>query len=131
MNPFSSYRKEESGELPLASFLDIIFILLIFVLVSTQMVSEYILPVDLPDSSTGTTGKDENTLDLYLDEKGVRIPALKLETSLDDLRSRLQDRCASKPIFKIRAPAQLPLQRFVQLTDSLQDCGSLQLVVKK
>ena len=95
------------------------------------MVSEYILPVDLPDSSTGTTGKDENTLDLYLDEKGVRIPALKLETSLDDLRSRLQDRCASKPIFKIRAPAQLPLQRFVQLTDSLQDCGSLQLVVKK
>ena len=128
MSPFSSYRKEESGDLPLASFLDIIFILLIFVLVSTQMVSEYVLPVELPESSTGDAQKKENTLNLYLEADRVRIPSLNIETSLQDLRGSLQDRCGSQPIFKVRAPAELPLQRFVSLTDSLRGCGSMQLV---
>ena len=131
MSPFSSYRKEESGELPLAPFLDIIFILLIFVLVSTQMVSEFILPVDLSDSTSGTESIDQDEIDLYLDKDRVRIPALKIETTLSELPVSIQDRCQTSPIFKVRAAAELPLQRFVELVDSLQNCGSMQLVVER
>ena len=131
MNPFSNTRKEESSELPLAPFLDIIFILLIFVLVSTSMVTEYVLPVDLPDSSSTGVSSTDLTLDIYLKESSVQIPDLEIETEISMLRESLKEQCEANPIFKVRASADLPLQSFVSLTDELQGCGSMQRVVER
>ena len=132
MNPFPGGGESEGGELPLAPFLDIIFILLIFVLVSTRMVDERLLPVDLPSSESGQESVDDRKVILiYLEADRARIPSLKLEADPRGLRAGLQEVCGEDPIFKIRASRDLPLQSFVELTDSLRGCGSVQLMVRR
>ncbi|MCB1137946.1 MAG: biopolymer transporter ExbD [Leptospiraceae bacterium] len=132
MNPFPGGGESEGGELPLAPFLDIIFILLIFVLVSTRMVDERLLPVDLPSSESGQESVDDRKVILiYLEAEKARIPSLDLDMELAGIRAGLQEVCTENPMFKIRASRDVPLQSFVELTDSLRGCGSVQLMVRR
>ena len=121
----------ESDELPLAPFLDVIFILLIFVLVSTQMIRHNSIAVNAPES--GTSGDtDRETINVDLKEGTVRVESI---TGSDFIRPRklrglLEDTCRTEPIFLIRADASVNLQEFVSVLDALEGCGSTRLLVR-
>lgn len=71
----------------LSSMTDIVFLLLIFFVIVSTMVSPYALPVDLPKGKT-TTSKDQPKVALRLEGEevvklnGATIPLLGIETAL-------------------------------------------------
>lgn len=96
------------------------------------MVDENLLPVDLASSSKPSTSEsDRPSIAIHLESDHVLIPSLNVKTDLDNLSGLLQEQCSRQPIFKVRTSGQIPLQRFVDLSDALMNCGSLQLVVRK
>jgi len=125
MNLTSSERDEP--EVNLASLIDVVFLLLIFFMVSTTFERQAALKVDLPETSEQTAQAVEKSLEVVIDAQGRFFVAEKalVNSQRETLRAALIEALAGdteQPI-TLRADAQTPHHFVVTAMDELGKLG--------
>jgi len=125
MNLTSSERDEP--EVNLASLIDVVFLLLIFFMVSTTFERQAALKVDLPETSEQTAEAVEKSLEVVIDAQGRMFVGEKalVNSQRETLRAALLEATAGdteQPI-TLRADAQTPHHFVVTTMDELGKLG--------
>jgi biopolymer transport protein ExbD len=127
MNLRPGYKKEEDVEINLTALIDVVFLLLIFFMVSTTFDRHANLKVQLPESSNQAEQSSEEPLVLTIDAKGKYYINERqvVNTSLETLKSALQQTVADKKDIAImlRADANTPHQAVVRAMDAAAQLG--------
>jgi biopolymer transport protein ExbD len=118
------HKKKRISSVALISFTDIIFLLLIFILISSSFITHSGIKINLPSSTVQqndytknislTLTKDE---EIYLDDELVTwetLPKLLNERMLND----------PEQVVVVRADQDIPLRKVVRLLDKARESGS-------
>lgn len=125
---FRRQKLDEAG-VNLTPLIDVVFLLLIFFMVSTTFTRETQLKIDLPEAASGETveSPDLQQIELTISASGeVAInDKVLIEATLDKLKSALQRESAgdtSLPVI-ITADAQTPHQSVITVMDAAGQLG--------
>jgi len=128
--------KEESVEVNLTPLIDVVFLLLIFFMVSTTFDRHARLKVSLPESSTRAMQQQDAPLVLSIDAKGNYFinDRQVVNQSLDTLKQALQKTIGDKDAIKnaslvLRADANTPHQSVVRAMDAASQLGLTKLSI--
>lgn len=128
--------KEESVEVNLTPLIDVVFLLLIFFMVSTTFDRHATLKVALPESSAKATQKQDEPLVLSIDAKGNyflndrQIVNQSLDTLKQALKRTIGDENAIKDTaLVLRADANTPHQSVVRAMDAASQMGLTKLSI--
>ena len=127
--------KEESVEVNLTPLIDVVFLLLIFFMVSTTFDRHAKLKVSLPESSAKASQQQNNPLVLSIDAKGNYFinDRQVVNKSLDTLKQAIQKTIGSKAIedavLVLRADANTPHQFVVRAMDAASQLGLTKLSI--
>lgn len=128
------FQFQESGsgtidKMETAAFADIIFLLLIFFLLSSSFILPTEIPVNPPQSESAVTLKDEPVVvtltadgGTYVDDE--KVPASELGTAL---AARLEH--APTRAVLIRGDESVELRRLVEVMDTAQDAGADRMAI--
>ncbi len=113
-------KRTEEMEVSITSMIDVIFILLIFFMVSTQF-KRNSLPLDLPRSEG--TGQQESVLVLSVTDTGMELDGSLL--SMDELEPRLAERHSQNPdlTLSLECDRSVEFQRVVDVLTRIQAAG--------
>jgi len=122
-------RKQERYQIqmPLASLIDIVFLLLIYFLLTTNFIVEQGIDVNLPDAEASVPQTREE-ITVYVDKDGmVYIGDQPVE--FNNLFDRLKDRIQANPkqLMVVKADGSIDLDRAVQVMDIAQAAGAQSL----
>lgn len=112
-----------------AAMADIIFLLLIFFLLSSSFILRTEIPVN-PPQSTSTVTEDEQPVVVSVTREGeVFVGEEKI--ALDDLRTALGTRLAANPVKSVvvRGDKTIQLGRLVEVMDAARDAGAQKLAI--
>ncbi|MBI5450780.1 MAG: biopolymer transporter ExbD [Gammaproteobacteria bacterium] len=122
-------RRHQEPEISLAPLIDVVFLLLIFFMVTASFTREAELSIDLPEASSATPPQDQNTIDVTIDVQGRFYVNQKLVVNrkLDSLKQALQQltKPDSEPLLVITADANTPHQAVVMVMDAARQLGIL------
>ena len=128
--------KEEGVEVNLTPLIDVVFLLLIFFMVSTTFDRHATLKVSLPESSAKATQKQDEPLVLSIDAKGNyflndrQIVNQSLDTLMQALKRTIGDEAAIKETaLVLRADANTPHQSVVRAMDAASRLGLTKLSI--
>ena len=127
--------KEESVEVNLTPLIDVVFLLLIFFMVSTTFDRHAKLKVSLPESSAKATQQQNKPLVLSIDAKGNYFinDRQVVNKSLDTLKQAIQNTVGDKAIkdvaLVLRADANTPHQFVVRAMDAASQLGLTKLSI--
>jgi biopolymer transport protein ExbD len=129
--------KEESVEVNLTALIDVVFLLLIFFMVTTTFDRHARLKVDLPESSAKTTQQKDEPLILSIDAKGNYFlnDRQLVNQQLDTLKQALQKVIGEKDqdyrdvALVLRADANTPHQSVVRAMDAASQLGMSRLSI--
>ncbi|MFV2004186.1 MAG: ExbD/TolR family protein [Gammaproteobacteria bacterium] len=128
--------KEESVEVNLTALIDVVFLLLIFFMVSTTFDRHARLKVSLPESSTKTIQQQDAPLVLSIDAKGNyfindrQVINQSLDTLKQAIRKTIGDEAAIKNTsLVLRADANTPHQSVVRAMDAASQLGLTKLSI--
>jgi biopolymer transport protein ExbD len=128
--------KEESVEVNLTPLIDVVFLLLIFFMVSTTFDRHAKLKVSLPESSMKATLQQNNPLVLSIDAKGNYFinDRQVVNKSLDTLKQAIQktigdDKAIKDVALVLRADANTPHQFVVRAMDAASQLGLTKLSI--
>jgi biopolymer transport protein ExbD len=128
--------KEETVEVNLTPLIDVVFLLLIFFMVSTTFDRHAILKVTLPESTTKTTQQVDEPLVLSIDAKGNYFLNDRqiVNQSLDTLKQALKRIIGDEAVIKntalvLRADANTPHQSVVRAMDAASQLGLTKLSI--
>ncbi len=122
-----SRAEEESFDLPLTPLIDMMFMLLIFFLVSTTIVNpEKDVTIDLPDAAESDNPRAETANFIVNLRSGGIIVVEQSIISIDELLTRLEQIAEETPgrVVEIRGDKTAPYGTAVQI---LQTCRELEL----
>lgn len=134
MNLRLGYKKEDSIDVNLTPLIDVVFLLLIFFMVSTTFDKHSKLKVTLPESSADVQPQQQpNTIELTIDAKGrYYINERQLvNTTLDTLTRALKKTAAGNtdtPIV-LKADASTPHHAVVTAMDAASQSGLTRLSI--
>jgi len=119
--------ERDEPEVNLASLIDVVFLLLIFFMVSTTFERQAALKVDLPETSEQTAQAVEKSLEVVIDAQGRFFVAERalVNSQRETLRAALIEATAGdteQPI-TLRADAQTPHHFVVTAMDELGKLG--------
>lgn len=126
-----SSRRREEPEVNLTALIDVVFLLLIFFMVSTTFDREAQLKVDLPEASAEPTEAPKEILEVTVNERGEyfiddqQVVNTEAETLRKAMRQAMGDR-RDLPLL-IRADGQAPHQSVVTVMDVARQLGIEQL----
>ncbi|WP_297527040.1 ExbD/TolR family protein [Thiohalobacter sp.] len=126
-----SRRRREEPEVNLTALIDVVFLLLIFFMVSTTFDREAQLKVDLPEASAEPTEAPKEILEVTVNERGEyfiddqQVVNTEAATLRKALRQAMGDR-RDLPLL-IRADGQAPHQSVVTVMDVARQLGIEQL----
>ncbi len=126
-----SSRRREEPEVNLTALIDVVFLLLIFFMVSTTFDREAQLKVDLPEASAEPTEAPKEILEVTVNERGEyfigdqQVVNTEPGTLRKAMRQALGDR-RDLPLL-IRADGQAPHQSVVTVMDVARQLGIEQL----
>ena len=112
-----------------AAFADIIFLLLIFFLLSSSFILPTGIPVNPPKSETAVTAKEQPIVvtitgsgEIYVDEEKVLFP---------ELATALGVRISNSPTkaVVVRGDESVTVKRLVEVMDSARDAGAEKLAI--
>lgn len=83
-------RKQDSPHVDLTPMIDVVFLLLIFFMISTTFIDQPGLQIDLPQGGAETINRDELEIQVYLTAAGA-IYLEQEKISLNQLAARLTD----------------------------------------
>lgn len=125
--------KEETVEVNLTPLIDVVFLLLIFFMVTTTFDRHAKLKVSLPESSAKTTQQQSDPLVLSIDAKGNYFinDRQVVNQSLDTLKQALQKVIGEDydMALVLRADANTPHQAVVRAMDAASQLGLTKLSI--
>ncbi len=125
-----SYRKKRVRyeiQVPLTSLIDIVFMLLIYFLLTTNFMVEQGIDVNLPNAEASAP-QTRQEVTVYIDRTGdVYLGDVKIE--FNDLFDRLTQRIKENPqrLVVIKADRSVMIDRAVQVMDMARAAGAKQL----
>lgn len=117
----------EEPDINLTPLIDVVFLLLIFFMVSTTFTRESRITVDLPESAAKPVEPDETSIEVAIDTQGhyyvnqQLVVNSKIETLKQALRLAIGDR--ENPILVINADAKTTHQSVVTAMDAARQLG--------
>lgn len=123
----------EAVEINLASMLDVIFILLIFFMVSTTFTKESHLTIDLPESSATPSNAGPQSIEILITSageysvNGQQLINQQLDTLMRALKKTLGDK--TKVPVVITADAKTPHESVVRAMDAAGQLGLVNLSI--
>lgn len=127
MHNFLHFHQEEELSINITSMIDVIFILLIFFMVSTQFKKSSI-PLDLPKTEdTVNEDEDKNTKVLAVNANSIELEGILI--SIDELKPRLEKMYQENPDIAISLECEktLEFERVVQILTKVQEAGILKI----
>ena len=120
-------RRQQPVEINLTPLIDVVFLLLIFFMVSTTLEKETRLEVELPKASTDAAPPEQDVLDLVIDRDGrfyvnEREVISPEPVSLKGALNKVAGGRTDLPV-KIRADGQAPYQAVLTAMDVLAQLG--------
>ena len=126
-------RSDERVDVNLTPLIDVVFLLLIFFMVSTTFDRHAKLKVDLPEASAKMTQQQEAPVILSIDAKGNYFinDRQVVNTSLETLKAALKKSVADKQDVSLvlRADARTPHQFVVRAMDAASQLGLTKLSI--
>ncbi len=112
---------------PLTSLIDIVFMLLIYFLLTTNFMVEQGIDVNLPDAKASTP-QTRQEITVFIDQAGM-VYLGKQPVDFNDLFDRLQEKILENPeqLVVIKADGAIILDRAVQVMDIAQAAGAQKL----
>ena len=124
---FRSSRREEP-EINLTPLIDVVFLMLIFFMISTTFKREAELSIQLPEASTEPTESRDETLELVINREGryfigeQEVVNRELETLREALRAVAGGGSEERPLV-ISADAEAPYQAVIRAMDAAGQLG--------
>lgn len=126
-------RRDERVDVNLTPLIDVVFLLLIFFMVSTTFDRHAKLKVDLPEASAKKEQQIEDAVVLSIDVKGNYFinDRQVVNTTLETLKTALQKTVADKKDVSLilRADAKTPHQSVVRAMDAASQLGLTRLSI--
>lgn len=123
-------RKEEP-EVSLTPLIDVVFLLLIFFMVSTTFTRESEITINLPEAAPTESERERTMIDLVIDVQGRYYVNNKLlvNTQLETLRTVLQQVVEGRDdaVLLISADAKTPHQAVITAMDAARQSGIVQV----
>ncbi|MBW7858780.1 MAG: biopolymer transporter ExbD [Leptonema sp. (in: Bacteria)] len=137
-NRWSNGWSNEEG-ISLNSLIDVLFILLLFLMISINMKPESYLDLQLPsiDSSENSAGNDSSLVIELSDKRQVYVKSDSKQSedfNLDQLtthRNHLTDLCSNEKRVLLRVDQNVIYQDLVELLDVLRNCSNADLAIEK
>lgn len=130
---FRPDRKEDNVEINLTPLIDVVFLLLIFFMVSTTFDRHAKLKVQLPEASAKMEQKQEDPIVLSIDANGKYYinDRQVVNTQLDTLKKALLKSVGDKKdvALVLRADAKTPHQSVVRAMDAASQLGLTRLSI--
>lgn len=126
-------RHSEEPDVNLTPMIDVVFLLLLFFMVSTSFIRESSLKVDLPEASGQTSIEQEMSIDIIIRANGkvlvneIQIADLTREALRDLLKTTAGDN--DNPHITISADASAEYQHIVTAMDAAQLLGFTRLTL--
>lgn len=122
---------EEEIDVNLTPLIDVVFLLLIFFMVSTTFIRESEIELTLPEASTEARKDPLNAIEIAIDEKGryfVKGEALS-DTRIATIRQALHDArpIDGEPVVIISADARATHQAVIAVMDAARQVGMTQI----
>ncbi len=127
--------KEENVEVNLTPLIDVVFLLLIFFMVSTTFDRHAKLKVSLPESSAKASLQQESPLVLSIDAKGNyfindrQVVNKSLDTLKQAIHKTIGDKLIKDAALVLRADANTPHQFVVRAMDAASQLGLTRLSI--
>ena len=123
--------RPESVDINLTPLIDVVFLLLIFFMVSTTFDREAELSIELPKSSASATPRTQEAIDIAIDAQGRFFVngTVLVNTQLDTLKRAMAAVGEDKedPPVVINADARTPHQSVIQVMDAARQLGYVRL----
>ena len=126
---FKKHHKEDDIEINLTPMLDVVFIMLIFFIVSTSFVKESGISVNPPTSKT-TTQKPEANIFIAIDAKGnifIDNTPIMLHSIVSKISTLKQN--MSEPSVVIQADGLTSTQSLVDVMDRVRQSGITKIAI--
>ena len=120
-------RERYQIQMPLTSLIDIVFLLLIYFLLTTNFIVEQGIDVNLPDAEASVP-QTRQEITVYIDKAGM-VYINDQPVDFNDLFDRLKDRIQADPkqLVVVKADGSIALDRAVQVMDIAQAAGARSL----
>ncbi|PNU18828.1 biopolymer transporter ExbD [Geothermobacter hydrogeniphilus] len=127
---FSSRRGSEEPKVDMTPMVDVVFLLLIFFMISTTFVETPGIDVNLPKSSLEVTEKKPQEIKVFIDARG-KIVIDEKQVSLKGLKDRLKAMGAktAETTFVLMADRDVRHGRVVEVMDAAKEAGFEQLAI--
>lgn len=118
-------RRRTSNIPNLTPLIDIVFLLLVFFMLTSHFVRENTIDIDLPVADSGKALKDDKQLEVVIDARGVirignqNIAPEALEDTLRQALSSKQDK-----VVRVRGDRSAALGRAVNILDAARKAGA-------
>jgi len=125
--------KKEDLDVNITPLIDVVFLLLIFFMVSTTFKHESEITINLPESSSKSPTKEKNLIEIAIDAKGTyyidkrQVVNTELKTVMAALKKIAGNR--KKPTILISADSQTPHQSFIVAMDAARQLGFINISI--
>ncbi len=122
---------EDEPEVNLTPLIDVVFLLLIFFMVSTTFEHQSRIQIELPEATAEASKPDDESLEIIIDARGryfigdKQVINTELKTLKGAIRKAVGDRDAIPVI--IRADASTPHQSVIRALDATAQLGLIQI----
>ncbi len=123
--------RTDEPEVNLTPLIDVVFILLIFFMVSTTFQRESEIRIELPEATSEPVEQEKDVLEIVIDEQGhyfideQQVVNVELETLMKAIRKFMGDR-TELPVV-IRADRHTPYEAVIRAMDATAQLGLLQM----
>ena len=118
--------RRRSGQMPnLTPLIDIVFLLLVFFMLTSHFVQEQAIDIDLPVADSGEAVSEDTQLELVINAEGRFLlddHFVEAESLEAVLRQRLQQR--SDKSLRVRGDRHAPLGQAVSVLDAARKAGA-------
>ncbi|RME35239.1 MAG: biopolymer transporter ExbD [Gammaproteobacteria bacterium] len=120
-------RREDDVEINLTPLIDVVFLLLIFFMVSTTFIHESRIDLSLPEASQDAPEDEPKTIEVDIDRQGRYFinGRMLVNTSKETLRSALREAAdgLKEPVLLLKADAQTTHQSVIDVMDAASQIG--------
>ena len=118
---FKCHVELEKGRLDIAPLIDVVFLLLIFFMLTSSFISQQGIRVNLP-SAVSSKALPQEALIIFITNKD-RVMANEKKVTLKELTSKIKTAAKSKGNILIKADKKASLGKVVEIWDLCRDSG--------
>jgi len=117
-------KRREEVRIEITPMVDVVFLLLIFFMISTSFVDSSAIGINLPQAATGTPEGEQTEVKVYLEENGT-IHFNEREVNMAQLKDLLTNYSgnAAKTSFKLLADKEVRHGRVISVVDLARENG--------